>query len=131
MTEALHRPRSPRHDLVRQMAKRVPRIMKSRFVFVGLVLVAGAGLAGCTMSAVRTSYLSERACLAHAKQTLYDADFAENLTVSPERSSVSGRHGGYDATVTCDPAGHLAVVDVHGLDPDQIDWYRSTITKKF
>ena len=76
-------------------------------------------------------YLSERACLAHAKQTLYDADFAENLTVSPERSSVSGRHGGYDATVTCDSAGHLAVVDVHGLDPDQIDWYRSTITKKF
>jgi hypothetical protein len=77
------------------------------------IFLAAMSLAGCTSNAFMHTGLSEPACLRHAKQVLYDSDFTENLVVGP--TSVSGRHGGYDATLTC--TDHIVNLDVHGLDP--------------
>jgi hypothetical protein len=97
----------------------------------GLGVIVALAVAGCTSAGFKNMYLSERACLAHAKQTLYDADFSENLVVAPERSAVLGRHGGYDAAIYCDTFDRGVRFEVHGLDPDQADWYRGVIVGKF
>jgi hypothetical protein len=96
------------------------------------VVLGGLGLGGCTSSGVvRTNDLSVASCLKHARQVFYDADFSENLVVSPEAGTVSGRHAGYDATLYCGGGDQLVRVEVKGLDSDQDDWYKSTIIKKF
>jgi hypothetical protein len=108
------------------MSKAVRRLFAA-----SLILVGASALAGCTSTGFKNAHLSERTCLAHARQTLYDADFSENLLVAPERSAVLGRHGGYDAAIYCDGYDRGVRFEVHGLDPDQADWYRSVIVGKF
>ena len=95
------------------------------------VLAALVGLAGCTSSASLYTRQSAYQCVLHAKQVLYDSDFTENLVIVSDSGIVSGRHGGYDASVFCGAGDHLIRVDVHGLDQDQIDWYRKVIIRKF
>lgn len=104
-----------------------PRMSRSGLLAALAVFAAPMSLAGCTSSAFMNTGLGEPACLHHAKQVLYDADFTENLVVMP--NAVSGRHGGYDATLTC--TDHIVNLDVHGLDPYQIEVYRASITGKF
>jgi len=100
--------------------------------FLGLLIAATSlGLAACSSSGyIKQTQLSEAACIGRAKRVLYDADFSENLAVAPERASVTGRHGGYDATLTCGPEG-IVQFDVRGLDPYQIEVYRSSIIGRF
>jgi hypothetical protein len=101
---------------------------------VACLLAIGAAclLEGCASSGfMKTTDLSLSSCLSHAKQTLYDADFGENLVVSREQATVSGHHDGYDATLFCGTESHLVRVEVRGLDSDQDDWYKSTIIRKF
>ncbi len=88
-------------------------------------------LPGCTSSGSLTTRQSAYECVRHAKQVLYDADFTENLVVSREMASVSGRHGGYEATVQCDSVDQRILVDVKGLDATQSEWYRDVIIRKF
>jgi hypothetical protein len=102
------------------------------FITCLAVTLGGFALGGCTSSGVvKTSDLSAASCLKHARQALYDADFTENLVVSSEAGTVSGRHAGYDATLYCGGGDHLIRVEVKGLDSDQDDWYRSVIIRKF
>jgi outer membrane murein-binding lipoprotein Lpp len=96
------------------------------------VILGGLVLGGCTSSGImKTNDLSAASCLKHARQALYDADFTENLVVSSETATASGRHAGYDATLYCGGGDHLIRVEVKGLDSDQDDWYRSVIIRKF
>jgi hypothetical protein len=106
---------------------RSARASRSGLLAVAAVFTAAMSLAGCTSSAFLHTSLAEPACLRHARQVLYDSDFTENLVVAP--TSVSGRHGGYDAIITC--TDHIVNLDVHGLDPYQIAVYRASITGKF
>ena len=106
--------------------------MSSRTFIACLVVFAGAfSLGGCTNSGTLYTRESAHECLRHAKQVLYDSDFTENLAIVSDSGIVTGHHGGYDASVFCDAADHLIRVDVHGLDPDQGDWYRKVIIGKF
>jgi hypothetical protein len=88
-------------------------------------------LAGCASSGLLHTNLSASECVSQAKQVLYDADFTENPVVSRETASVSGRHGGYKATIHCESGTQIIHVDVDGLDPTQVDQYRDFIIRKF
>lgn len=106
--------------------------MTSRLFVTRLAFVASFFcLAGCASSGRLLTRLSAGDCVSHAKQVLYDADFTENPVVSHETASVSGRHGGYDATIHCDSATQTINVDVKGLDSLQSDQYRDFIIRKF
>jgi len=105
--------------------------MTSKLSAKVLALVSAA----CLMSSCSSSWqyidMSASECVRTTELALRDADFTEGLQVVHDADSVLvvGEHAGYQAKVTCQP--NIRTVEVAGFDPDQVQFYKKSIIKRF